>query len=112
MLWPNEAKSAIANAFYDKTIETLSQATTIDAEGGVVRGNTTVQSTFQGNVQFSNLGELQAELGLTESIDITVTCAPDTAISVDARFRYNGKTYRALSVIPSDSHLTIVGKNE
>lgn len=109
MLWPNEAGKAIADAFYDKTIGLLSSTTTLDAEGGVVRA-TQSSGSFTGNVRFSNLGELQAELGLVESIDISVTCPPDVAIKVDDLFTYDSITYKATSVIPSDSHLTIVGR--
>ena len=110
MLWPNEAKNAIANSFYDKTIEVLSSQTQLDAEGGIIRGTQSVTSTFRGNVRFVNLGELQAELGLVEAVDISITCNVDTPIAVDGLFRYDNKIYKATSVIPADSHLTIVGQ--
>ncbi len=111
MLWPNGAKGAISKVFYDKEVEILSAENTIDAEGGVVKGSPTVESTFRGNVRFSNLGELQTELGLVESIDISITCSTDISITIGKLFRYNNKTYQATAVIPSDSHLTIIGKN-
>lgn len=110
MLWPNEAKTAIADAFYDKTIEILSSEPQLDAEGGVIRGTQSVRTSFTGNVRFNNLGELQSELGLSESIDISVTCDTSVDINLNDLFRYNGETYAATSVIPSDSHLTIVGR--
>lgn len=110
MLWSNEAKAAIADAFYGKTIEVISSETQLDAEGGVIRDTQSVSSSFRGNVRFNNLGELQAELGLVESVDISITCAPETQIVVDSLFRYDGKVYRATSVIPADSHLTVIGK--
>lgn len=110
MLWPNEAKNAIADAFYDKTIEVLSSETVKDEEGGVIRDTQSVSSSFRGNVRFSNLGELQTELGLSESIDVSITCAVGTVISLNDLFRYNGKIYQATDIIPTDSHLTIVGK--
>ena len=110
MLWPNEAKNAIADAFYDKTIEVLSSQAQLDAEGGIIRGTQSVTSTFRGNVRFINLGELQAELGLVEAVDISITCNIDASIAVDDLFRYDGKTYKATGVIPTDSHLTIVGQ--
>ena len=109
MLFPESAKKAIAQSFYDKTVEVLASQDTIDAEGGVVKGSLTVKSTLQGNVRFTNLGELQTELGLVESIDICVTCGADEDVVVNDLLRYNGKLYVATSVIPSDSHLTIVG---
>ena len=109
MLFPESAKKAIADAFYDKTIEVLTAEDTVDAEGGVVKGSLTTKSTLQGNVRFNNLGEVQTELGLIDSIDICVTCGADENISVNDVLRYNDKLYIATSVIPSDSHLTIVG---
>lgn len=109
MLFPNSAKNAIAKSFYDKTIEVLTAEDTVDAEGGVVKGSFTVKSTFQGNVRFTNLGEVQTELGLVDSIDICVTCGADENVSVDDILRCSNKLYVATSVIPSDSHLTIVG---
>ena len=110
MLWPNEAKKAIANAFYDKTIELLSIETRLDDEGGVIRNTQSVSGSFTGNVRFSNLGELQTELGLSESIDISITCDTSTAIHLNDLFRYNDKVYQATDIIPTDSHLTIIGK--
>ena len=109
MLFPESAKKAITDAFYDKTIEVLTATDTVDAEGGVVKGSLTVKSTLQGNVRFTNLGELQAELGFVSTIDICVTCGADEDVAVNDLLRYNGKLYVATSVIPSDSHLTIVG---
>lgn len=109
MLFPNSAKKALAGAFYDKTVEVLSAEDSVDAEGGVVKGSFTVKSTFQGNVRFANLGEIQTELGLVKSIDICVTCGADENVSVNDMLRCSNKLYVATSVIPSDSHLTIVG---
>ena len=109
MLFPNKAKQAIAKSFYDKTIEVLTTEDTIDAEGGVVKGSLTTKCTFQGNVRFTNLGEIQTELGLVKSIDICVTCGADENVSVNDLLRCSNKLYVATSVIPSDSHLTIVG---
>jgi len=110
MLFPDSAKNTIANTFYDKTVEILNQETSIDAEGGVVRSTPTVQSTFQGNAQFTNLGEAQAELGLVESINILITCSTDVSIKLNDRIRYDGVEYVVTSVIPTDSHLTIGGR--
>ncbi len=109
MLFPDEAKQAIAKSFYDKTVEVLTSQDTIDEEGGVVKGSLTVKCTLQGNVQFTNLGRIQSELGLVNSIDICVTCRADENVAVNDLIRYGDKLYTATSVIPSDSHLTIVG---
>ena len=109
MLFPNSAKRAISEAFYDKEVAILEKTETIDDEGGVVKGGTTVKSTFTGNVRFTQLGELQTELGLVSQIDVAITCPTDTAVEVDDLLQYKGVKYVASSVIPSDSHLSIAG---
>jgi hypothetical protein len=110
MLWPDEAKNAIANVFYDKTIEIISTETQRDEEGGIIRNAQTVTGSFKGNVRFNSLGEVQTELGLVDSIDICITCDVATEIVVNDLFKYGVNVYQATSVIPSDSHLTVVGK--
>ena len=110
MLFPNSAKNAIAKSFYDKTVEVLATEDIIDTEGGVIKGSLTTKCTLQGNVRFANLGEIQSELGLVDSIDICITCGVDENVSVNDLLRCSNKLYVATSVIPSDSHLTIVGK--
>ena len=110
MLFPDSAKQAISKAFYDKEVAILEKTETIDDEGGVVKGGTAVKSTFTGNVRFAELGALQTELGLVSQIDIAITCPTDTAVAVDDLLQYQGVKYIAKSVIPSDSHLLIVGE--
>ena len=110
MLWPDGAKKAIAEAFYDKVIIVLNSETQRDAEGGAIRNRQSIKTSFKGNVRFNNLGEIQTELGLVDLIDICVTCDKNTEIEVDNLFRYNNRLYVATDVIPSDSHLTVIGK--
>lgn len=110
MLWPDGAKNAIADAFYDKVIVVLNSETQRDAEGGVIRNTQSVKTSFKGNVRFNNLGEIQAELGLVESIDICITCNVNAEIEVNDLFRLNDRLYVATDVVPSDSHLTVIGK--
>ena len=111
MLWPNEASEAIAKAFYDKVIVVLNKTVQRDEEGGIIRNAESVKTSFKGNVRFNDLGELQADLGLTESIDVVITCNANAEIAVDDIFRLDAnRRYVATNVIPSDSHLTITGK--
>lgn len=110
MLFPDSAKQAISETFYDKEVVILEKTETIDDEGGIVKGGTTVKNTFTGNVRFTQLGELQTELGLVSQIDIAITCPTDTAVVVDDLLQHKGVKYVAKSVIPSDSHLLIVGE--
>lgn len=108
MLLPPQFKQAISSTFYDKTITKL--VTTETNTDGWIETNTTEGTTFQGNVRFSNLGELQSELGLVETIDIAITCDPTEAVAVHDRLQYGGQEYEAISVLPFDSHMLITGK--
>lgn len=109
MLWPTSASSAIKTAFYDKSFTVSTDTVEMDAEGGIkpVAG---VKRQCMGNVRFNDLGQLQTELGLTESIAIAVTCSPTTKVSLNDTLTYGGKQYKVFDVIPADSHLTVVGK--
>lgn len=110
MLFPDKAKKAIANAFYDKEVAILSKSEMLDDEGGVVKNAETVKSTFKGNVRFTVLGEEQSEIGLVENIDIQITCATDVDVKVDDLLKYQGVKYVAVDVLPFDSHKTIMGR--
>jgi hypothetical protein len=110
MLFPNSAKQAIAGFFYDKTVEVLDKSVSTDDEGGVVKQGEIVKSTFKSNVRFTRLGELQAEIGLVENIDVAITCPTDTPVEVDDILRYNAVKYVAVDVLPRDSHKLIVGR--
>ena len=108
MLFPDSAKNAISSVFYDKTFSKCNSTETIDSEGGIVR-TISESSSYNGNVRFNNLGELQAELGLVKEIDVAITCPTDTAVEVNDVLQYNGVKYIATTVIPYDSHKLIVG---
>ena len=110
MQFPDKAKKAIANAFYDKEVAILSKSEMLDDEGGVVKNAETVKSTFKGNVRFTVLGEEQSEIGLVENIDIQITCATDVDVKVDDLLKYQGVKYVAVDVLPFDSHKTIMGR--
>lgn len=110
MLVPSSFTAAIADTFYDKTVTKLTRSTTTDSEGGVKKTTSSPSSTFKGNVRFEALGEVQSELGLTEKIDIAITCPPDTAVSVDDIIEYLSVKYVATSVLPRDTHKLIVGQ--
>lgn len=107
MLLPPRFSQTVADTFYDKTV-TLLVKTTSSVDGWVEQTGA-AGSTFQANVQFNNLGAVQTALGLSEQVDVVVTCASDVDIAVDSLFSYNGRTYKATAVIPYDSHLKIVG---
>lgn len=108
MLLPANFTAKIADTFYDKDVSLLE--TTTSSTDGWVEETGTVSSTFKANVQFNNLGTVQSELGLTESIDVSLTCATDTNIEIGGLFGYGGVTYKATAVIPFDSHLKVAGR--
>lgn len=108
MLLPSNFASTIADHFYDKDVSILEKATT-SADGWVSESPTTIKTTFKGNVQFNRLAEVQAELGLTEQVDVAITCGTEVAIQKGDFFRYNSVTFRASAVVPHDSHLKIAG---
>ena len=109
MLFPESAKRAISETFYDKEVNILTDTETIDEEGGIVR-ETEIGSKFLGNARFNALNELQVELGLMENIDIVITCPTETAVELNDVLQYNGVNYIATDVLPYDSHKLIVGK--
>ena len=110
MLFPASAKKAIASAFYDKEVAVLSSRDTVDAEGGVVRGVLATKAHFMGNVQFTALHSLQAEIGLVENIDIAITCENGVPVALNDLLEYQNKRYVVTDVLPYDSHTMIVGR--
>jgi hypothetical protein len=110
MLFPDSAKKVIAETFYDKVVAVLDKLESVDSEGGVVKDGWEAKSTFKCNVRFTALSEVQSELGLTEEIDVAITCPTDTAVEVDDILQYGGFKYIATEVLPRDSHKLIVGR--
>lgn len=109
MLLPSGFSKTIADTFYDKTVSILAKTTT-STDGWVEETGTTVTSTFKANVRFDQLGEVQSELGLTESIDIAITCGTDVDVNTDSLISYAGVTYNVTAVLPNDSHKKIAGR--
>ena len=98
----------IASAFYDKTVEVMSNQKTTDAEGGVTYKGLAVTDSFNGNVSFSNCKKIQEEYGLDYEIDISITADKDTNICIADYIKYNNIVYDVTDVLPSDSHILIV----
>ena len=107
MLLPDDFNRIVADTFYDKDVYILEKQTTSD--DGWIEETGTVQSSFKANVQFSDLGTVQSELGLSERVDVSVTCATSVGLSLDDLFKHDSVTYKASAVVPYDSHLQIVG---
>ncbi len=110
MLLPNNFEQEISSRFYDKEITILTTSETIEQDGGIIRNDNVPKATFLGNVKFNAQNLVQNDIGLTLDADITITCDKDTEISLDDRIVYLNKTYKVNNLLPSDSHLTITGK--
>ena len=110
MLLPDNFENEISSRFYDKEITVLETRERIEADGGVIREDNVVKTTFLGNVRFNAQDLLQSEVGLTIDADITITCAKATNVALNDIRLYLGKKYKVNNLLPSDSHLTITGK--
>ena len=104
---PDSFKEKIADTFYDNTISTYSSEEVVDDEGDAKIG-TTALSTFEGNVNFSDLAKIQEDYGLTDKIDISITTDED--VDTGSIIGYDDITYMVVKSIPFDSHNLIVGK--
>ena len=110
MLLPDSFEREISSRFYDKEITVLEPQETIESDGGVIREDYATKTTFFGNVRFNTLGLVQGEIGLTLDADIVITCDKSTDIALNDILEYLDKRYSVTDLLPSDSHLTITGK--
>lgn len=107
MLLPANFTGIIADTFHDKTVTKL--AKTASSTDGWIDESGTPISTFKANVRFGNLEEAQSDMGLTERIDVLITCGKDVDMQTGDLFAYDGIHYRA-EVRQFDSHKKIAGR--
>ena len=62
------------------------------------------------NVRVSVNADHESVIGLSVDADIIITCDNETEIALGDRVTYLGKRYKVNNLLPSDSHLTITGK--
>ena len=105
---PVSFTTQVANAFYDKVVTIYTKNDVVDEEGFAYEEETETETTFNGNVRFDNLAELQEDYGLEEVIDISITT--DTDIEVGTIVGYDDVLYRVMKAIPFDSHNLLIGK--
>lgn len=103
---PNNFKDKIKSTFYDKVVNKVTVTSSVDDEGWIENDKIEIGSSFNGNVRFDDLAEVQENYGLQEVIDIVITT--DEEIEVGAILEYGGIYYRAIKVIPHDSHNLIL----
>lgn len=105
---PEEFKKAIADTFYDKDIEIWTSGTIKDDEGAVIGdGKLEKIDSFKGNFQFSTREYIQQEYGREIEANAIVTCDKANA-KIGNILVYNDKEYTIKSLVPSDSHITIL----
>ncbi len=107
MYIPKTMRTKIASVFYDKEVEVLEKATTIDAEGGVNTKGLQSKDNFKGNVSFSNCKKIQEEYGLDYNIDISIT-TDYNLLKINDIIKYLDVIYNVTDVLPSDSHILVV----
>lgn len=109
---PEIFKQAIANTFYDKDIEIWTSGTIKDDEGSII-GNGKVEKidNFKGNFQFTTREYIQQEYGKEIEANAIVTC-DKTVAEIGNILVYNNKEYIIKSLVPSDSHITLLVKGE
>lgn len=135
---PEIFKQTIADTFYDKDIEIWTSGTIKDDEGSVIEnGKLQKLENFKGNFQFSTREYIQQEYGKEIEASAIVTCNKtiakegDILVYADIKpsnlliSRYSNeeleqytqeylekqlaeKSYVVKSVIPSDSHFTLL----
>ena len=109
---PEIFKQVIADTFYDKDIEIWTSGTIKDDEGSIV-GNGKLEKidSFKGNFQFSTREYIQQEYGKEIEANAIVTC-DKTVAEIGNILIYNNKEYEIKSLVPSDSHITILVKGD
>ena len=105
---PETFKQAIADTFYDKDIEIWTEGTIKDDEGSVIEnGKLEKIDSFKGNFQFSTREYIQQEYGKEIEANAIVTC-DKTVAEIGNILVYGNKDYIIKSIVPSDSHTTIL----
>lgn len=105
---PEIFKQAIADIYYDKDIEIWTAGTIKDDEGSVIgNGKLDKIDSFKGNFQFSTREYIQQEYGKEIEANAIVTCN-ETKAEIDNILIYDNKEYTVKSLVPSDSHITLL----
>lgn len=105
---PEMFKQTIADTFYDKDIEIWTSGTITDDEGSVIgNGRLDKIDSFKGNFQFSTREYIQQEYGKEIEANAIVTCN-ETKAKISNILVYDNKEYTIKSLVPSDSHITLL----
>jgi len=105
---PEIFEQTIADTFYDKEIEIWTSGTIKDDEGSIIRnGKLDKLDSFKGNFQFSTREYIQQEYGKEIEANAIVTCSK-TRAEIGNILIYDNKEYTIKSLVPSDSHITLL----
>lgn len=105
---PEIFKKVIADTYYDKDIEIWTYETIKDDEGCVIgNGKLDKIDSFKGNFQFSTREYIQQEYGKEIEANAIVTCNK-TKAEIGNILIYGNKEYAVKSLVPSDSHITLL----
>lgn len=108
MLYPRDARQAIAKAFYDKPIELLRATQQVDEEGGLLPPTLNPTASLLGNINPSS--ELAIEefgQNTTATAIITISSENGAKIKLADILRANGVVYQVVEYHPYDSHTTL-----
>lgn len=101
-------KQTIKDTFYDKKIEIWTSGTIKDDEGAVIGdGKKDKVDEFDGNFQFKTREYIQKEYGQEIEANAIATC-DKTVANIGDILVYNEKEYIIKSIVPSDSHITLL----
>lgn len=105
---PEIFKQVIADTFYDKDIEIWTSGMIKDDEGSAIgEGRLEKIDSFKGNFQFSTREYIQQEYGKEIEANAIVTC-DKTKAEIGNILVYDNKDYTIKSLVPSDSHTTLL----
>ncbi len=104
---PNSFNKAIKETFYDKEIDIYTDEEQDDGAGFVTRGVEPTGKIFYGNVQYSNLEQMQKDYGLSEQVDIVISTSE--TIQAGSVVGYDGRLFKIIKAIPNDSHNLLIG---
>lgn len=106
MIIPAGWTDTISNVFYDKTIDLYNLSSVTDTDGFTRFQLSSVNKTFEANINFSELDKIQRDYGIDSKISSTITTnenIPEASI-----IGYNGKYHRIIRNIKFDSHYFLI----
>lgn len=110
MIIPNGFEDAMASTFYDKTITKIEITRTVSTDGQVMKAESETSDTIKVNERFDNCEIIRQEQGISEQVDVSMTCRSTESISENEVWTDGTRKYRIMKVIQFDSHKLIVGQ--